>query len=570
MRSQNGVENEAKRNSFIYVTVAIVIFVIGIIKTKIGIHSDEIHSIAVADMIARGDRIFKDCWFYLQLSSVISAPFIWIYRHVAGSAEGLILFLRIISVLIQGGICSLFYITFSKQRNRLYVFAAAVCLFMFIPDFLSFGYKPEMIWFTILEIIFAYRYCVYKKNKDLIFLGIAISLCVLAFPTAVIHFLAWMVLFFKRKDDRKKAVSYIILSCVCCAAIFFMFTLAEISIGDFFRFFPEILKDDQLASNFITKLFHPIAKITVLGIVSITPLVIVARISIFRDFIKKFRIPVITALLVLAFLGQCYIERLGITWHCITYPYALTLFFLPYAYMTDMPKNRINNKELFWCFSVMSWASFFCFSLASNQGNITSIYAGVISMCGLLVLLASNSASPAFCERTPIAVSLCIMAFVMFAIPVWDQEAIYPETYGMRTVFSDRILIEKGPAKGIWVGQEMYDNYINLCDIIDKEVTSDDKVYIVDSAYYCSFGYIYQPGEYATYSPRGGYFDRIVEYYDVNKEKKPSIVIMSKNYIKDWEKGEFPYDREIYKYLSENNYVEEDMDNFIVFSNKRN
>ncbi len=570
MRFQNGVENEAKRNSFIYVTMALVILAIGIIKTKIGIHSDEIHSIAVADMIARGDRIFKDCWFYLQLSSVISAPLIWLYRHVVGSAEGLILFLRVISVLIQGGISFLFYITFSKQRNRLYVFAAAVCLFMFTPDFLSFGYKPEMIWFTILEIIFAYRYCVYKKNKDLIFLGIALSLCVLAFPTAVIHLFVWMVFFIKRKDDRKKVVSYIVLSCVCCATLFFVFTLSEISINDFLRFFPEILKDDQLASNFITKLIHPTAKIAVLGIVSILPLVIVDRISIIKETIKKFRIPVIAALLVFAFLGQCYIERLGVTWHCITYPYALTMFFLPYAYMTDSPENRINNLELFWCFSAMSWASFFCFSLASNQGNITSIYAGVISMCGLLVLLASNSESPASCERLPIAISLCIMAFVMFAIPVWDQEAIYPETYGMRTVFLDRILIEKGPAKGIWVGQEMYDNYMNLCDIIDKKVKSDDKVYIVDSAYYCSFGYIYQPGEYATYSPRGGYFDRIIEYYDVNNEKKPSVVIISKNYIRDWEKGDFPYDREIYRYLNEKGYAEEDTDNFIVFSNKRN
>ena len=568
MRFQNGVENEARRNNVVYVALVLVILVIGFIKTKIGIHSDEIHSIAVADMIARGDRIFKDCWFYLQLSSVISAPFIWIYRHVTGYADGLILFLRIISVLIQGGISLLFYITFSKNRNRLYVFSAAVCLFMFIPDFLSFGYKPEMIWFTILEIIFAYRYCIYKQKKDLILIGVSLSLCVLAFPTAIIHLLVWTVFFIVRKDDWKKAVLYIVVSCVCCATIFFVFTLSEISISDFFRFFPEILKDDQLASNFITKLFHPTAKIAVLGIVSIVPLIIIDKISFFRDIIKK--IPVITLLLVLAFLGQCYIERLGITWHCITYPYALTLFFLPYAYMTDSLDNRIDNRNLFWCFFAMSWASFFCFSLASNQGNITSIYSGIISVCGLLLILATDSNNPVAQERKSIAISLFVMAFVMFAIPVWDQEAIYPESYGMRTVFSNRVCIDKGPAKGIWVGQELYDNYMNLCDIIDREIENEDKVYIVDSAFYCSFGYLYQPGEYATYSPRGGYYDRIVEYYEVNKEKKPSVVIMSKNYIRDWEKWDFPYDREIYKYLSENGYVEEDTENFIVFRDKRN
>lgn len=564
MRYQDWAKRETCRKSIPYIVIAVFLFVIAIIKTRVGIHSDEIHSIAVADMIARGDKIFKDCWFYLQLSAVISAPIIWLYRLVLGSADGLILFLRIISVLIQTGISLFFYQTFSKHRNRLYVFVASVCLFMFVPDFLSFGYKPEMIWFTILEIIFAYRYCIDGRKINLVLLGISLMLCVLAFPTAVLHLLVWTVFILLKKSDNKTSVLYILMPCLIGAIFFFAFTFNEISLSEFLRFFPEILKDDQLASNFITKLIHPVVKITVLGIMSLTPILIAEKVPFFSRIVRKLRIPVIAILLVVAFIGQCYIERLGITWHCITYPYALTFFFLPYVYHMESSNDKERNNDVFFCFTAMAWVSFLCFSLASNQGNLTSIYAGVISAIGLLVTMAGEEESNAYRERTSISIVLFIISFYTFSTLVWDQEAIYPEIYGIRTVFSDRVYIDKGPAKGILVGQDMYDNYMNLCDVIDDEVTRYDRVYIIDSAFYCSFGYLYQPGYYAVYSPRGEYYDRIVEYYDVNPDRRATVVIISKNYIKALN-GDFPYDREIYKYLSENSYIKKDSEYFVVF-----
>ena len=135
----------------------------------------------------------------------------------------------------------------------------------------------------------------------------------------------------------------------------------------------------------------------------------------------------------------------------------------------------------------------------------------------------------------------------------------------MRSVFSERQLITQGPAKGIYVGEDMYNRYTGLCDVIDDYVTNTDRVYIIESAYYCSFGYLHQKGEYATYSPRGHYFDRIVDYWDVDKEKMPTVIIISKAYIDEKGYADFPTGQKIDTFLKVNNYIRTETQDFIVY-----
>ena len=123
-------------------------------RTTLGMHSDEVHSIAVGDMIEEGNIFFKECWFYLQMSAVFTAPIIKIFKMLTGGTEGILLCFRILSVIIQLFISIFFFNTFSKDYNKKYVLAATIAFFVFIPDFQSFNYKQEFIWFSLLEIIF--------------------------------------------------------------------------------------------------------------------------------------------------------------------------------------------------------------------------------------------------------------------------------------------------------------------------------------------------------------------------------------------------------------------------------
>ena len=557
---------------YIQIIISFLLLIFAIYKARIGIHSDEIHSIAVGDMISRGNLMFKDCWFYLQLSAVLNAPLTWIFRYLSGSNDGLILYLRIISIFVQASISFFFYKTFKNEKNKFFVYIAAICLFSFVPDFLNFGYKPELIWFTVLEICFAYKYCQSKKSINLIFLGISLSLCVLCFPTTILQVLVWIVFLFvrnKNKNESPKNIWYIPLTCLCCGIVFFIFVFSQISFKEFITFFPEILNDDQLDSSFITKLYKPFIKMIELSVLSILPVILCMKIRFFKSLVSKLKFPVFSFLLIMAFLGQCFIERAGITWHCITYPYSLTMYFLPLIYIFSTNEEKEENRDMFWCFSLMTWISYWCISLASNQNNITCIYAGVFSTCGMLILIGNSNRQEILkdltTEKNLIAVSLCIMSLLMFIFPVWDQEAIYFERYGMRNIFSDRSLMTEGPAKGIYVSDEMYKRVNDLCDELNQYTTNDDKVYIIESAFYASFGYLHQKGMYATYSPRGHYFDRIKEYYDVNPQNLASTIIISKTYLEEKYDDTFPSGMALETVIIENGYIRSEDENFIIY-----
>lgn len=117
-------------------------------KIRLGVHSDEVYLIALGDMIAKGDSFFKECWSSLQMSAVFTAPFIFVYEKITGGREGILLFFRGVAVCVQLGICIYFYRTFSEKYQKMYVLIASILLFTFIPDFQSFTYKQELLWFA--------------------------------------------------------------------------------------------------------------------------------------------------------------------------------------------------------------------------------------------------------------------------------------------------------------------------------------------------------------------------------------------------------------------------------------
>lgn len=111
----------------------------------------------------------------------------------------------------------------------------------------------------------------------------------------------------------------------------------------------------------------------------------------------------------------------------------------------------------------------------------------------------------------------------------------------------------------------MYNRVNDLCDAINRYTTEDDKVYIIESAFYASFGYLHQKGIYATYSPRGSYSDRIKEYYDVNPDNQASVILISKEFIKEKKYNIFPEGTSIGQVIEDNCYIRNEDDKYIVY-----
>ena len=553
---------KARAAKFGPVCTAIVLFLYAMWKIRLGIHSDEAHSIAVGDMIAGGVSFFKECWFYLQMSSVFTAPIIYIYESLVGSRTGILLLFRVISVCIQSGICWYFYVTFKERYHKGYVLAAAVLLFTFIPDFQSFTYKQELIWLTSLEIIFLYRYYISSKRKYIVFLGLMIAAGVLAYPTAILEFpVCIFVLYLLHKDMPRskenwlKSCIIVTLTCMVCAVFFLAFIFSQISLSEFIEYFPRVFTDDNLDSSFITKLGHPIIKFAILGLATLIPIILCEKIEVIKRILQKIPVPVVTVLLVSAFAGQVYIERRGITWHCITYAYALTIFIVPYIYCL----NKGKEKTLFYTFEIFAIMLVFCIALASNQGNITSMYGTLFSAVGLILILGDRDISEGvvFKEKKWIALCLTVCALSMYMFPVYEQEAVMPDL-GARTIFTGRVMVQEGPAKGIAMGRETYQSYINLCETVDENVTENDLLFIIDDEYTASYGYLASRGKYATYSPQGGWglaeSDRAVGYFTENPQRMPTVVLIRSEYI-DQDIDVYLAETPVGNYLNENGYA---------------
>lgn len=524
------------------VLFVIVLFIFALFRTTLGIHSDEVHSIAVGDMIEEGNIFFKECWFYLQMSAVFSAPLIHIYKIISGGTEGILIFFRIVSVIVQLLVSIFFYKTFSKDYNKKFVLAAAIAFFVYIPDFQSFNYKQEFIWFSLLEIILIYRYYRSRRSEYLILLAVTIAFNVLAYPTAIIQFFVYAFLVFyiekkeyKRETGVQKVFLFLVVPCIVCAICFMVWVLKDISLAEFWKYFFNVFKDENLNDSFISKLGHPIKKFFLLGIMSLLPLGLVLRIDFFKKMTTQYKLPIMTVVLWGAFLLQAYIERKCITWHCITYPYSLLVFWIP---VVCCRKNREKSVSILLFFELPAVVSILIMALASNQGNITSMYGMVIAMMGFLLLLGEDdkeNGKEYVNESKICCISIVLMALFIFAFPIYEQESVTATNVSARTIFTERTEVKTGPAKGMFLGEESFEKYSAICSLVDENVNADDKLFIIDDYYSTAFGYLTSVGEYATFSPQGGWglatSDRAVHYFNENPQKTPTIVIVNLDYV---------------------------------------
>lgn len=524
------------------------IFITGLIlclvmKARLGLHSDEVHSIAVGDMIARGNSFFKECWFYLQMSAVFNSPLIFLYRKIVGNLEGVIFFFRVMTIVVQLMVGMIYYRTFRKEISKRYILAAVVMLGVYVPDFQSFTYKQEIIWFSLLLTIFLYRYSVDNKVINLVWCGLFLAFDVLAYPTTII--LVWFVLIsiwlIDGKEEKKKKILHwgiIISVCIVCALVYLIYVFKQIGIKNFLVYFPKVYTDDNLNTNFITKLLHPLIKWTILGVLTMIVLAIRDRVGEGKDVWNKCKLPVITVALLAAWGGQAYIERKCITWHCINYPYTLAVFIIWYLYKKD--KSQINRK-LVQTFGIVTVGVAIAMALASNQGNITSMYGNIMAAMTMVVMLGriDRRVVGINTEKRLIVISMLIMSILSGLLPVYEQESMKPEKYGERNVFTKRMYIQEGPAKGLKLGTEMYNAYIKLRKVISDNVQENDALLIVDDNTKAALGYLCADANYATYSPQGGWgmatSDRMIDYYSNNPNKEPTVVIICEDYVQDVE-----------------------------------
>ncbi len=203
-----------KINKLVWTGIWILVFafsVLGALKTiYISADIDESYTVTMACRLIKGDRLFLDMWELHQTSAVLYAPLVWLFQKATGSVIGMLVFLRIAGVCIQGLLAVYVYRTCRHYMTGRCAGMLAVLFFNFTPKHIqSPEYTLMCCWGLILTMMSLLQFFIKQRSRHgFLYLSMAaIGLCitVLSYPAAVFLIVAfWAVIAYLTKSGYGK------------------------------------------------------------------------------------------------------------------------------------------------------------------------------------------------------------------------------------------------------------------------------------------------------------------------------------------------------------------------------
>lgn len=222
--------------------------VAGLLKTVyVGADVDESYAVTMAIRLIKGDRLFADMWELHQTSAVLYAPFVWLFEKCNGTMGGLLVFLRWIGIFIQGGISFFVYKTFRHISSRNMAFVLAIMFFNMTPKQVqSPEYTVLSYWGMMIISMALLQYYIKNKNRYLVLAASGLCVLVLAYPTAVLLMIPYvLIIFYIERSKWKKNISIFAGTCIGMGSLFLLYVLSGISMEKLIKSVPYILMDES-------------------------------------------------------------------------------------------------------------------------------------------------------------------------------------------------------------------------------------------------------------------------------------------------------------------------------------
>ena len=171
--------------------------------------SDESFYTSTASRFAAGDLIFVDEWHPTQLSSLVTMPFYWLYTRLTGQAEGVLLYIRVLYVLLTALEAAACYRIIagkdagSAPAGRKYACIPAFALGLFLMFYCHLN-MPSLSYYTLSFNFFVFAFILAYAGLNrgsegsggafFVTGGAVFALAVLCLPTLVVAALAAMLI----------------------------------------------------------------------------------------------------------------------------------------------------------------------------------------------------------------------------------------------------------------------------------------------------------------------------------------------------------------------------------------
>lgn len=237
-----------------------------VIKTLfVGLEIDEEYALSLGWRLIQGDTLFYTMWEPHQLSALADAALMWPYWAITGTTTGILLYMRIVTLVLKALLSIWFYRTMRRTLTPRTAFLTALALFVYTPKwFLAPDYISQQFHFTLAAFLCFYGYyadgC--KKLWRLVPGGIFLSLSVLAFPQSAFAapvYLLGMFLLGRRAGEKRilglpAGMLVTFLTCLACAGIFLVYVLQDMSLRTLIARATLILNDPQYDFTFAERL----------------------------------------------------------------------------------------------------------------------------------------------------------------------------------------------------------------------------------------------------------------------------------------------------------------------------
>lgn len=520
-------------------------------KTNYGFGgSDEAFYLTIPQRLIQGDAMFSDEWHLSQLSSFLLLPFVWVYTTFTGSTEGIILTARIFYVIIHAAAATLIYFKI-KKYGIISVFASFF-YFIYTPyNIMSLNYDSMGVELTVLSGVLLAT-ADYDKKLQLIFSGLCLAGAVLCCPYLAILYLLYAICMGVHMLLRKKDIKFALKSKMfaprtflffsagvfALAAVFLIFTLTRVSIGDIFKNLPEMLKDPEHPSiPFSTKIgtyfssifnMQPHFKYAVYAYGAMMLAMIIDK----KRMLHRSVYLIITTAVVI-FTYVLILPDLG------TSTYNSIMFPLIFIGITSYILCENKPREFFTAVFVPGIIYSFCIHCTSNQGfyviSMAVTVANIASYVFLAQLIKEMRENPDNIEYAK-TIKYFSFGFVVLMLVLQGSFEIGSKS---RHVFWDSepsqltSRIKHGAAAGIYTnGQRAaeYESYYNDLQSY-KNVQPGNILFMSENTW------LYLDAENLTYGTFSAWLsgekpatiERLKTFYQMNPEKQPKYIYVPKN-----------------------------------------
>ncbi len=522
------------------------------------IWGDEPHYFAVAYRFLQGDVPFLDDWHLSQIYSILLVPYVGLYKWIAGSFDGILLFSRYLYVILQTLMAMLiFRFLFRKERNMLASLIPA-CMFLIFCraniQTISY-YSASAFCFTGACLLTAdgSSGSHQRQTKCLMFYfsGILFGLCVFCNPMLLIAIAVMLI--HLRKD--RSAWLWMLLGGLTVAAIVCAAVLPRFDFSLFRQYLPEILSTDNgkyEGSKLITLLKvqawafknsrWTLSLFIVLGLAEL----LLRKKGSLNTTWKRTCCFLNGIILILSF----FFTNRSVYWS------GISLFA---GFLSGIDLMLLSEKrEREFCFDtiIMGILAALCWSVTSDTGFSAALIGYLTASIGALYEGIRNLTDLFQDSERGLQRGLVLSA--LFAVVLVPADMLRERLSLFYRDASDNQLTEqitRGPGKGIFTTSDCVRRYEDIMDSLEPLQGKEGTLYISG---FCPWGYLctdLRVGSFTTYriiSDEEN--EKLKRYYETHPGKQPDYVLALNACDDEYDGKNFSecsYDPERYPIFSE-------------------